>query len=412
MSDNKDALFNSTQLPVPPIRRDLQLIPVNSNGSSVVYFHDIFGYVTANFALHQQAEPILALLNGTSSIHEIADAMQGKLGKQDLLEFVQFLDKHNILDSPRYRHTADETEKAFEQNKVRYPSLAGESYPAKPDGVKNYLAELMASSESAKTDKSAVKALYAPHIDPRVGNRIYSSAFSKLSNLRPKRVVILGTAHYTGYYAAEYQNTPFIGTEKSFQLPHVEIASDIDYINELKTDKNSTGFTTIDRAHRIEHSIELHLLFASYFWNHEFAIVPILVNSFDELFYMPDGDLCKKINHFTTRIRELDDDETFYLISGDLAHVGRKFGDQTAAAAMRKKVEAFDKKFLKLATENKQDDLLRHIRGEYDPYRICGFPPLYTFLNLFPQAKGTQLDYQWWDETERESAVSFGSIIY
>lgn len=412
MNNVNETLFNSLERPVPPVRHDLQLIPLNSNGDSVLYFHDMFGYVPANFALHQQAEPILSLINGRFSIRHISHAMQGKVGEQDLLEFIRFLDENCILDSVRFRYTAKEAEKAFEKSKIRPAALAGETYPGEPLELNKYLREILAFSENAKTGKTAVKALYAPHIDPRVGEKIYSSAFSTLANLKPKRVVIFGTAHYTGYYEKQYENTPFIGTEKSFELPHVTIDTDIGYIHKLKEVKESTGFTTNDRAHRIEHSIELHLLFASHLWKHPFTIVPILVNSFNDLFYLPDGDLSKKIKLFTARLRELDDADTFYLISGDLAHVGRKFGDQAAAAVMRNDVEEFDKKFLKLAVDNSQDELFRHIQTEYDPYRICGFPPLYTFLNLFPQAKGTQLDYHWWDETERESAVSFASIIY
>jgi hypothetical protein len=49
---------------------------------------------------------------------------------------------------------------------------------------------------------------------------------------------------------------------------------------------------------------------------------------------------------------------------------------------------------------------------KYDPYRICGYPPLYSFLKTKPDLKGEVLTYDIWDESERESGVSFGSIIY
>lgn len=409
MHDDK-SVFDSIEQPVPPVRLDLQLIPLRSNGDRVLYFHDILGYVPANFALRREAEPILSLINGRFSIQHISNALEGKLAEEDLLEFVQFLDKNCILDSVRFSQTAKETEKAFERCTVRPSALAGETYPDEPQALKKYLDEIL--TDDTVPEKNPEKALYAPHIDPRVGKKMYSSAFSTLKNLKPKRVVIFGTAHYTGYSAEQYENTPFIGTEKSFEFPHITIDSDLNYVNKLKEVKDSIGFTTYDRAHRIEHSIELHLLFASHIWKHPFSIAAILVNSFDELFYMPDGHLSQQIKLFTARIREMDDEDTFYLVSGDLAHVGKKFGDQTTAAAMKNDVGAFDKKFLKLATDNRQDALLHHIKTGYDPYRICGFPPLYTFLNLFPRAKGTQLGYHWWDETERDSAVSFGSIIY
>jgi hypothetical protein len=56
--------------------------------------------------------------------------------------------------------------------------------------------------------------------------------------------------------------------------------------------------------------------------------------------------------------------------------------------------------------------MLELMSRKYDPYRICGYPPLYSFLNIFPKLEGEILTYDIWDETERESGVSFGSILY
>jgi hypothetical protein len=109
-------------------------------------------------------------------------------------------------------------------------------------------------------------------------------------------------------------------------------------------------------------------------------------------------------------MREMDDDDTFYLISGDLAHVGKKFGDPEAASTLRRDVELFDKRFIDSASKNNPNQLHELLRAEYDRYRICGFPPLYTFLNTFPGLKGELLGYHWWDERKRESAVSIAAI--
>lgn len=153
-------------------------------------------------------------------------------------------------------------------------------------------------------------------------------------------------------------------------------------------------------------------MFAGQIWNHEFEIVPILVGGIDELFYKKDGDIGKKITAFADALRSMDTDDTFYLISGDLSHIGKKFGDSAPAASMRNEVELFDKEFIKSASENDSKRMISHISANYDPFRVCGFPPLYTFMRTFPDLQGRSVNYHWWDETERESAVSFGSIVY
>jgi MEMO1 family protein len=412
MKTERNNLFNSLESPVPPIRQELQLFPVQHNGNTVLYFHDTLGYTPPNFALHNEAEPLLSLINGSMSISQIWQTVDGAIEKEQLLEFIQLLDKNCILSSPHYQITAENRESSFEASIIRPSSLAGESYPEDKDELTQYLNELFSGNGANRSDSQPKKAMYAPHIDPRVNQQIYADAFSALEGLSPKRVVILATAHYTGNYSDLYTNIPFIGSNKIFDLPTGEIPVDDSWIQTLSDLGDDIGFTTRDRAHRMEHSIEIHLLFARHIWNHDFSIVPILVNSFEELFYMPDGHLQEKIDRFTSTLRSLDDHETFYLVSGDLAHVGKKFGDRKPANSMKQEVEAFDEKFLASAITNQPDQLFEQVKQGYDPFRICGFPPLYTFLKLFPELNGELIGYHWWDEQERESAVSFGAIKY
>ncbi|MEX0639373.1 MAG: AmmeMemoRadiSam system protein B [Balneolaceae bacterium] len=203
-----------------------------------------------------------------------------------------------------------------------------------------------------------------------------------------------------------------MGSRKSFILPNGTVETDSHAMDLLAEGGKTIGYTERDRAHRPEHSIELHLLFARHIWNHPFNIVPVLVGTFHELHYMRSGDLSKQIDKFSKLLRRLDDDDTFFLISGDLSHVGIKFGDSESASSMRPDVEKHDHRFLKLAAENRSEELLEHTGTSFDPYRVCGFPPLYTWLKAFPERTGSEVAYHWWDESEMRSAVSFGTISY
>ncbi len=408
MSDS--ILFDSHTTPIPGIRRDLRVIPIQDQGRDLLYFHDPMGYATPNFALNRQVETVLSLINGHTNVTQISDMSNQNVGVNELLEFVQLLDQHRILHTEHFKLFSNKVEQQFENTDTRKPALSGENYPSEPDKLNRYLSGLFDGMDNETSGRP--KALYAPHIDLRTGAEQYAEAFSLLRNAKPKRVVILATSHYSGYFPEIYQDTPFIGSLKNFQLPHRTLTTDLSYIDQFNSNGTDLGFTTRDRAHRIEHSIEIHLLFSSYLWSHPFEIVPLLIGSLDELLYSQNGDKAAKVDQFADKLKKLDDDDTFYLISGDLSHVGKKFGDQTPARQMKEQVRLIDHSFLQSSVNNNSGKLLTDLSSHYDSSRICGFPPLYTFLRAFPELLGEKLNYTWWDEDETESAVSFGSVLY
>ncbi|MDR8392814.1 AmmeMemoRadiSam system protein B [Aliifodinibius sp. S!AR15-10] len=408
-------LFDSKTDPLPRIRPELDIIPVENNGDSYLYFHDSMGYATDNFALNRQAGPLLSLLDGQKSIEQLKPHLGEGVTADQLLEYIQFLDKNRLLLTPHFKQHADQVEEEYESSSVHSSITAGNSYPANPDELRTFLDDAFTKHENTDidADSKGIKALYAPHIDPRVGLDSYVKAFSAIREMEPKRVVVLATSHYSGMHPDLYQDQPFIVSRKNFELPLGTIKADKTAIDEL-LQAEGLGVTGCDRAHRIEHSIELHLLFLSYLWDHDFEIVPVLVRGFDELLYMEDGHLAGQVEKFGNYLNEQfgEDNETLFLISGDLAHIGKKFGDPEPASNMFSEVKSFDRMFMTYSEKGDRESMLNLMREQHDPYRICGFAPLYSFLNAIPDVKGEQLTYDLWDETERESAVSFGSILY
>lgn len=413
MSQNQ--LFNSKNKPIPEIRRELEIIPVEENGDSYLYFHDALGYATSNLALHRQTASLLSLIDGRKSVNDLKPYLGQDVTDDHLLKFIRFLDGHGLLNSQRLRKIAEETEVNYEESTIHKSVTAGSSYPDEPDMLKNNLDEAFGNyADNIEANPLTAKALYAPHIDPRVAMRNYVQAFAPVRNLTPKRVIILATSHYAGLYPDIYENSPFILVNKDFNLPLGTVSRDQEAIATLAANSEESGLTTHDRAHRLEHSIELHLLFLRYLWKHNFKVIPLLVKGLDDLYYMPEGHLGKQVENFSRTLNSHfeNDKETFFLISGDLAHIGKKFGDQQPASTKFREVKEFDHKFLRHAADNKHDKLLELMKKDMDPYRICGFPPLYTFLQSMPGMRGTTLSYDLWDEAERESAVSCGSILY
>jgi len=418
MSDEK--LFTSTTDPAPGIRGDLTIMKIENNGQPYLYFHDTLGYATPNFALNQQVAGLLSLLNGQRSIEDIMTLVNsgGEIDTGDLVDFVKLFDEHRILYSDYFKEYKAARETEFEEQSYRQPSCIHSSYPAEPAEIRSLFDEAFDKVEESdgagESGNGKIRALYAPHIDLRVGMDSYAQSFSQLRNLKPKRVVLLATSHYAGYYPDLYSNKPFIASRKTFGLPLGDLRADQEVLDAMEENKDELGISFHDRAHRVEHSIELHLILLRYLWDHEFEIVPVLAGNFDELYYMPDGHLGEKVAAFGRFMNERfgEDEDTLFLISGDLAHVGKKFGDEDPAHTRFEEVRRFDEQFMQHAEKSDRSAMLEHISKNHDPHRICGFPPLYTFLSCFDNLKGRQLTYDLWDERERESAVSYGSVVY
>lgn len=412
MSDTE--LFNSINKNIPPLRRDLEIINIQQNGSSYLYFYDASGYSNSEITLQPQAETLLSLIDGSRSINDLTPYLEKGVTKQHLLAFIRFLDENRLLDSDFFKEYAHQLERGYEQSTLHHSVTAGSSYPADPNELKQLLDKAFNDHASQTTvPLVSPKALYAPHIDPRIGLKSYVRAFSAIRDLKPARVVILATSHYAGLYPKIYQNKPFILVNKDFDMPLGIVKTDQAAIEHLLPQTENAGISVQDRAHRMEHSIELHLLFLSYLWQHHFEVVPFLVNSLDELYYTPNGHLSKQLNRFSQLLtQQFSNDETFFLISGDLAHFGKKFGDSVAAGDLFNKVNAFDKQFMKRAANNQPAQILDLMKRNMDAYRICGFPPLYAFLQSRPDLQGKILSYDLWNESERQSAVTYGSILY
>jgi len=409
-----DKIFNSYSLPIPPVRFDLQRIPLNQNGESFIYFYDSMGYATPDFALPSDAEAMLSLIDGSRSVEDILKFSTEEITKEQILGYVRFLDEHGLLDSTAFAEQVELIESEYEKSSTHYCTTSGSSYPSDSKELKIFLDEAFSTNEQSKPVESA-KALYAPHIDPRVGMRSYIKAFSSIKELKPKRVIILATSHYAGLHGNLYEETPFIISDKTFTMPNGNVKSHKPLLNfNLNSfqDLEQIGISNQSRAHRIEHSIELPLLFLTHIWNHNFEIVPILVGGLDEILYSKNSFREQQLDAFSSILHQLDDDETFFLISGDLSHFGHKFGDQREADKMVDEVKINDDRFLQIGASGNSKKLISLMKEEYDPYRICGFPPLITFLKAFPHQKGKIISYDFWDEKDRKSAVSFGSILY
>lgn len=409
---------------LPTLRRDVSVFPVKLKDSdqTLLFFSDPLNLSQQPLSIPSDFEDLLSIFYSGLTLEDILSqfpkAEQAQL-RELITDLKNLLNQHYLLDNEAYRIKMDQIETSFEKSTVRYPTLAGTCYPAEAEQIKEefsgYFAPLMSREnlvESADdTEASAPYALYAPHIDIRVASDSYARSFARIVQMKPKHVYIIGTSHYAGYYP-QYDTKPIIFSEKDFQTPLGLIPNNREKTSNLFQESGSAA-TKLDRAHRIEHSLEIQLIFLQYLWSHEFTITPILIGSLDELLYFDKSEIRQSIHKLSKALHNSKQEDELILISGDLSHVGLKFGDSTPGNQMLSNVQPFDQRVLETASSGNPDHLLNQMKSNYDAYRVCGYPPLYSFLSGLPdKITGDPILYDYWDDSENKSIVTFGSILF
>jgi AmmeMemoRadiSam system protein B len=183
-------------------------------------------------------------------------------------------------------------------NHIRQPAVAGTFYPAIGSELHNMLATLLAVPDSV--GQMPPKALIVPH-----AGYIYSGpvAATGYARLRPvagsvRRVVVMGPSHRVAFRGLA------VPGDSIFRTPLGDIPLDIETIQALLT---LPQVLQDNQAHRLEHSIEVHLPFLQEMLE-SFVLVPIVVGD------AAPEEVCEVISMLW------DGPETLLVVSSDLSH--------------------------------------------------------------------------------------------
>jgi len=200
---------------------------------------------------------------------------------------------------------------------IREPAVAGMFYPGTAEELHTMIQEMLAQVPAV--DEAPPKALIAPHAGYIYSGPVAASAYARLRKVRDsiERVVLLGPSHRVGF--------PGLATSSAdtFRTPLGDIPVDTDTVARLAA---LPQVRTLDQAHQLEHSLEVHLPFLQECLAH-FSLVPIVV-----------GDAsAEEVAEVLEQV--WGGDETLIVISSDLSH----YHDYNTAASMdRKTSEAIE----------------------------------------------------------------------
>jgi AmmeMemoRadiSam system protein B len=383
---------------------------------SFIWLYDSARITRQRLRVHEQAIPILEMLDGRHTLRDVQLAVMqangGQLFRLEILQnLVERLDEALFLESPRLRAKFAE----FLRAPVREPACIG-AYAGEPNGLREQLAGLFRGQKgpglpAAGVPDGRLRGALIPHIDLYRGGHTFAWGFKELVERCDATVfVILGTSHYS--------SRRFTLTRKDFRTPLGIAPTDKDYVNRIATYYGNGAFED-ELAHLPEHSIEFQVVFLQYCLGEKrpFRIVPIVVGSFHDCVATETAPHARdNIGRMIQALRRAEaecGEKVCYISSGDLAHIGPKFGDGNPVDAPQLEwSRRQDHALLQRMEANDLDGLCRVIFSEKDQRRICGFPPTYTLMAALRPEHGKLLHYDQYVEPKGYESVSFASLAF
>jgi AmmeMemoRadiSam system protein B len=360
---------------------------------------------------------VIQLFDGQRTLREIqAEVMRQLDGQLVPLEIftrlASLLDEAVFLHGPRFQECIQD----WLRNPIRPPSCIG-SYEADPEALRQQLRQLFTSPGGPGLPREAtpddqLRAALIPHIDYGRGGQTFAHAFKEVyERTRASLFVIIGTSHYSSHR--------FTLTRKHFQTPLGIAETDQAYIDRLVARYGDGLFDDELVAHLPEHSIELEVVFLQYLYEGKrpFRIVPLVVGPFQDA--LKDGippaaydDIGRMIDALQAVERDTPE-PICYLISGDLAHIGPKFGDpRPVSTGLLMHSRRQDEAILQQTEVADPTGFFRVIANENNERRICGLSPTYTVLQAIRPSAGKVLHYDQYVHPRGFESVSFASVAF
>jgi hypothetical protein len=295
----------------------------------------------------------------------------------------------------------------FKATPKREAAHAGSAYPDNAEEARKTIGEFM--QDAGPPAEDSVIGIATPHVSPFGGWESYRDAYSMLPKSPADRTfVILGTSHYG-------EPDRFGLTRKPFVTPFGESATNTALVKEL-ADAAPDAVRMEDYCHAIEHSIEFQVLFLQYLYGPDIKILPILCGSFVRSIYQggrPESN--ENVHRFFDSLGNIsarEGNRLTWVLGVDMAHMGRRYGDQMIAQADAGEMAAVaerDRSRIERMNQADAAGFWELIQQNQDDLKWCGSAPIYTFLKAVPEARGTLRRYQQWNIDE-QSVVSFAAI--
>lgn len=408
-------------MPLPPLR-NIDAVPVEHEGQTLVCMLDPEGYAGEQIALSGPAFFIATLLDGANDVADIQYSFLNQFGQvptvEQISDIVNALDGAGFLITPRFQAMRARVDTDFRNASTRPAHMAGGSYPLEPEELRAFLDEQfvrhggpgeLPPRNGGAAEGDAVRCLVTPHIDYQRGGHSYAHGYLRLAKgPPPDLVLVFGVAH-------NGPPVPFVLTRKDFETPLGTVQTDREFVEALETGCSWDPYE-YETLHRTEHSIELQVVLLAHLFGSAARIVPILCGPFRD--FGDEGDtIVPQADAFLDRCRELigSSDRRICVIAGaDLAHVGQRFGDPFEIDdEIVKGVESRDREDLAYAASLDPQGFYRSVMKDGNERRVCGINCIYAALrSVEGLAKPGQLLQYGYAPDPAGGIVSFADVVF
>lgn len=415
-----------------PRLRAVDTFPVGQeDGRQWFALRDPTGFAGA-IVLPREAALAAALMDGSRELAEIREAYREHTGKRlamsDLKDLIQQLDERYFLDNERFRTRWKAEIEVYLNAPIRPAAHAGGAYAGESAELTEQLDRLFTAPKgpgrygppaSRLRPEAALQGILSPHIDLHRGGPAFAWAYRRLVEESDADLfIIFGTAH-------QWMRNLFSVSKKHFETPLGVVETDKQFVGRLgqllaaQPGGKELNLFADELAHRPEHSIEFQVVFLQHLLaeHRQFKVVPILVGSFHQ--FIEDGRQpidAPEVRAFVTALRTAASGhpgKVCYISGGDLAHIGRRFGDEQRLTRPILEAQSQDDQAL-LAAACRADaaGFFQHVASQQDRSRICGLSPTYAMLHAMQPQRGELLTYGQAIEPDGSSCVSFGSVAF
>lgn len=400
--------------PLPRLRLGLDFIPSSDPQHPGLLIRDPLKFSDAMLLIPPPLVECLACFDGEQTSLELRAALVRITGQVQVGDIEKHLfdtlSQAGFLEDEVFAAQRLERLKEFAEAPKREPSHAGSAYPDNADDARKQISEFMQGAPPASSEDSLI-GIAAPHVSPFGGWESYRDAYSALlPSYQDRTFVVLGTSHYG-------EPDRFGLTRKPFVTPFGETITDVNLVNELERGAPD-AVRMEDYCHAIEHSIEFQVLFLQYLYGPNIRILPILCGSFARSIYQggrPEAN--EHVQRFFDTLGNIsgrEGNKLLWVLGVDMAHMGRRYGDELVARADQGEMAAVaerDRQRIDRLTQSDAPGFWDLVQQNQDDLKWCGSAPIYTFLKVVPQARGTLRRYQQWNIDE-QSVVSFAAMAF
>jgi len=323
-------------------------------------------------------------------------------------QLIGVLKRSGFLEDEVFAGMKEAKLRAFAEAPVRMAAHAGSGYPVQTNELREQMDEWMTGAERHEPDLVAIA---APHVSPAGGFECYRAAYRMLGpEYAEKTFVVLGTSHYGA-------PDRFGLTRKAYATPWGHARTDPDLVNELE--RLAPGAVSMeDYCHSVEHSIEFQVVYLQSIFGPDIRIVPILCGSYALSIYRggkPEQN--EEVRRFLGALGEIaarDRGKLLWVMGIDMAHIGRRYGDEFDALAERDEmlqVRERDMQRMERMMAGDADGFWELVQENHDDLKWCGSSPIYTFLKAVPEARGALKRYAQWN-IDPKSVVSFAGMAF